>query len=97
MISDELASSYKSLPIMNEREREHIIENLKFVNRTVIVENKSPLWLAAQLKFDVFFWGEEWQSDENNRIKIQLKAQGIDVIWMPRNTKISSSKLRDII
>ena len=63
----------------------------------MIVEDKNPLWLAAQLNFDVFFWGEEWRSDENQSIEIQLKAQGIQVIWLARNTRISSSKLRDII
>jgi glycerol-3-phosphate cytidylyltransferase len=97
VISDQLASSYKPLPVMNQAERMYVIENLKFVSRTLIVENKNPLWLAAQLNFDIFFWGEEWQSDENKLIEEHLNSQGVKVVWIPRHTNILSSRLRDII
>ena len=97
VISDQLASSYKPLPVMDQAERIYVIENLKFVSKTLIVENKNPLWLAGQLNFDIFFWGEEWQSDENKLVEEKLNSQGVKVIWIPRHTNISSSKLRDII
>jgi cytidyltransferase-like protein len=97
VISDKLASTYKQKPVINETERLQLINQLRFVKTSLIIEDKDPYYLASNLKFDIFFWGKEWQTAAN--IEMERKLAGIDVkvIWVPRYGELSSTKLRKII
>jgi glycerol-3-phosphate cytidylyltransferase len=94
IISDDLASTYKARPVLDQNERKLLVQHLRFVNEVIIIENKDPVKLARTMDFKVFFWGEEWKCTENFKIEKKLLNLGINVTWLPRFGDISSSKLR---
>ena len=58
--------------------------------------NKMEAW--EQLHFDVLFHGSDWKnSDMYNRIIEDFDKVGVDVIFLPHTSGISSTLLSDVL
>lgn len=94
--SDQLVKEYKNkIPVINEKNRATIVQNLKAVDKCVIVNTLDKEKLYGQYQFDAVFIGDDWKG--NSRWKdteIQLSKYGVDVVYLPYTPDISSTGLR---
>lgn len=97
--SDSLVKDYKSkVPIIGEGDRAKIIENLKAVDRVVIVDTLDKKILHQKFNFDAVFIGSDWKGSERwAKTEIELSEVGCDVIYLPHTDGISSTLLRNKI
>ena len=94
--SDELVRIYKhKSPVINQEERRIIVENLKAVDKCVIVNTLDKTELLGILHFDVVFIGDDWKGSPRwIQTQIDLADLGVDVIYLPHTDGISSTILR---
>lgn len=94
--ADELVQSYKhKIPVINQNDRRIIIENIKAVDKCVIVTtlDKKELWKIYH--FDVVFIGDDWKGSSRwIQTEIDLAKIGVDVVYLPHTKGISSTILR---
>ena len=97
--SDELVKTYKNkTPIINEAERLEIIQNLKAVDRAIIVNtlNKREIW--NKIHFEAIFIGDDWKGnkrwEETEKI---MNTIGAKLIYLPYTKGISTSSLTETI
>ena len=94
--SDELVQSYKhKIPVINQEERKTIVENIRAVDKCVIVStlDKTELW--NDLHFDAVFIGDDWKGNDRwKKTQEQLALLGADVVYLPHTDGISSTQLR---
>ena len=95
--ADELVWSYKNkIPVINQDARREIVENIKAVDKCIIVTtlDKSLLW--KQIHFDAIFIGDDWKGNERwKETEEVLKNLGAEVVYLPHTDGISSTMLRD--
>lgn len=94
--SDALVKKYKyKIPIVPEKERRLIVENIKAVDRAVIVDSLNKLEIFKQFKFNVVFIGDDWKGHPRwEQTKIDLKPYGVDVVFLSYTKGVSSTILR---
>ncbi len=95
--SDRLVQEYKNVkPHINENDREIIVNNIKAVNQSFIIDTLDKLEVYKMHKFDVIFIGDDWQGNPR-RIQTEevLKRYGVDVVYLPYTKGVSSTILRD--
>lgn len=96
--SDRLVEQYKhKIPIINQEERRKIVDNIKAVDKAVIVETLDKEIVLENLKFDVVFIGSDWEG--NSRwmdTQKKLEKHGVDVVFLPYTQGISSTDLRSV-
>ena len=96
--SDDLVKSYKNkMPVVNSNDRKKIVENIKAVDKAIIVDTLDKMEIRKTIDFDVVFIGDDWKG--NNRwIETEklLKTIGVDLIYIPYTKNISSTLLRDV-
>ena len=96
---DAVVEEYKHRrPIINENDRQRIIESMKGVDRAVINQFRDKLKLWELYHFDVVFIGDDWKGTErwNNFEKI-LAERNVDVIYVPYTKGISTTEIRQKI
>lgn len=96
--SDKLVESYKNkIPVVAEKERAEIIENIKSVDRCIIVDTLDKVEIYQQIKFDVVFIGDDWKGNARwEKTERDLKkCNGIEVIYLPHTPNVSSTILRE--
>lgn len=95
--TDELVVSYKNKkPIIPFKERIKIVESIKFVDKTVPVNDRNKVKAWEIYKFNICFVGDDWKGSEIfNRIETELKALGVKIEYLPYTKGISSSILRE--
>ena len=94
--SDVLVKNYKNkVPVINQEERRFIVENIKAVDKAIIVETLDKEEIYNDLKFDAIFIGDDWK-DEPRWINTQknMAQKGVDVVFLPYTSNISSTILR---
>ncbi len=96
--SDELVREYKhKTPIINEKDRQTIVANIKAVDECVIVHTLDKEAILEMYHFDVIFIGDDWKGNPRwEQTKIDLKKHGVDLIFLPHTDGISSTELRQI-
>lgn len=96
--SDELVKSYKhKSPIINQENRRYIVANIKAVDKAVIAYTLDKNIQLEKYKFDVVFIGDDWKGNPRwEKTKMDLKRQGVDVVFLPHTDGICSSELRII-
>lgn len=93
--ADKLVEEYKhKTPIIPESERSEIIKNLKAVDDCIVVSTLDKLKVHDTVPFDAIFIGDDWKNDERwKKTSIDLKKIGVDVVFLPYTSGISSTQL----
>lgn len=99
VVSDEMLRANKGItPVIPLAERLEIVRNIRYVDDAVAetVPNKLDVW--RELKFDVFFKGDDWRGTEKGeRLERQFSAVGVEVIYFPYTITTSSTALREAL
>lgn len=96
--ADELVQSYKNkVPVICQEDRRKIVENIKAVDKAVVVSTLDKVEIFKKLKFDAVFIGDDWKDSERwNKTELELSSYGIDVVYLPHTPDISSTELRTV-
>lgn len=91
--TDELVQDYKhKTPIIPFEERCSIVEAIKYVDKVVPQTTMDKKVAYEQYKFNALFHGSDWQnSDMYNKIEIEMKILGVEVVFLPHTEGISST------
>ena len=91
--TDELVQDYKhKTPIIPFEQRCSIVEAIKYVDKIVPQTTMDKKVAYEQYKFDALFHGSDWQnSDMYNKIEIEMKILGVEVVFLPHTEGISST------
>ncbi len=94
--SDQLCLWYKGkMPVIPTEERVEILKSITYVDEVVVLDSLSKLSCWNDRKFDVYFHGNDLENDESYMdIVRQLKAVGVDTIFLPYTDGVSSSQIK---
>lgn len=96
VVSDEMLLVTKgAYPVVPLSERLEIVRHISFVDEAVpeVLEDKLDTW--RELRFDVFFKGDDWRGTERGqRLEREFAAVGVDVVYFPYTANTSSTMLR---
>ncbi|MBB5642807.1 adenylyltransferase/cytidyltransferase family protein [Cryobacterium roopkundense] len=96
VVSDEMLTLTKGVsPVVPLAERLQIVQHISYVDEAVaeILEDKLQTW--AELKFDVFFKGDDWRGTPRGlHLEREFAAVGVDVVYFPYTVSTSSTALR---
>ena len=94
--SDALVQNYKNkTPVISEHDRKIIVENIKAVDRAIIVDSLDKSVLFKELHFDAIFIGDDWIDNPRWMQTKEIMAQkGVQVVFLPHTQGISSTILR---
>ena len=97
--TDELVKEYKGkTPIIPFNERVAIIEAIKYFDKVIPQKTMNKLDVWNDIKYDVLFHGSDWQnSSMYNSLTRDLKAVGVDMVFLPHTTGISSTLLAEVL
>ena len=94
--NDKLVEEYKRKSvIVTLEERIRIVQSIKHVDKTIVVNSldKKPYWEA--LRFDKLFIGSDWiGNDRWDKTKIEMESLGVELIYLPYTQSTSSTMLR---
>lgn len=97
--TDELVQQYKGrTPIIRFNERLEIVKAIRYVDQAVpqLTMDKMDAW--HQLRFDALFHGSDWKgSDMYNKIVDDFEKVGVDVVFLPHTSGVSSTLLSDVL
>lgn len=96
VVSDEMLREVKGVePVIPLAERLEIVRHISFVDEVhaETVPDKLDTW--RQLRFDVFFKGDDWRgTPKGERLEREFAAVGVDVVYFPYTVHTSSTTLR---
>lgn len=96
VVSDELCEERKGVrPFIPLDERLEIVRSIDFVDDAVpeVLPDKLQTW--EQLRFNVFFKGDDWRGTAKGiALEQQFSAVGVEVIYFPYTMHTSSTALR---
>ena len=96
VVSDEMLELTKGVsPAIPLAERLEIVRSIRFVDDAVaeVLPDKMDTW--RELKFDVFFKGDDWRGTEKGlRLEREFAAVGVEVVYFPYTVTTSSTLLR---
>ncbi|MBD1422503.1 adenylyltransferase/cytidyltransferase family protein [Sphingobacterium chuzhouense] len=97
--TDEIAFEMKGKkPVLSFGERLEIVNSIKYVDKAVAKEDIDNIAAWRELKFDVFFKGDDWKGTEKGRKLENYFAEfGIQVIYFPYTEGTSSTFLREVL
>lgn len=96
VVSDELCESTKGArPIIPLAERLEIVANIKCVDRAYAEVEADRLSTWEELRFDVFFKGDDWRGTaKGSDLERRFAAVGTEVVYFPYTVHTSSTALR---
>ncbi len=96
VVSDEMLELTKGIsPVIPLAERLEIVRHIAYVDEAVpeTVPDKLDMW--RELKFDVFFKGDDWRGTEKGmRLEREFAEVGVEVVYFPYTMTTSSTQLR---
>ncbi len=96
VVSDEVLTAHKGVtPVVPLNERLEIVRNIRYVDEAVaaVVADKLEIW--RELRFNVFFKGDDWRGTEKGlRLEREFAAVGVEVVYFPYTRSTSSTALR---
>lgn len=97
--TDELVISYKGKsPIIPFKERVEIVSAIKYVDKVVEQNSMSKLAAWEKLQFDVMFHGSDLKNaDLYKPVMQELNAVGVEVVFLPHTSGISSTLLSEVL
>ncbi|WP_348788998.1 adenylyltransferase/cytidyltransferase family protein [Leifsonia sp. NPDC080035] len=99
VVSDEMLRLTKGIdPVIPLAERLEIVRSIAYVDEAVAetVPDKLDMW--RELRFDVFFKGDDWRGTEKGlRLEREFAAVGVEVVYFPYTMTTSSTQLRQAL
>ncbi len=99
VVSDEMLLETKGItPVVPLAERLEIVRNIRYVDEVhaEVVPNKLDTW--RELRFDVFFKGDDWRGTEKGmKLEREFAEVGVEVVYFPYTMTTSSTKLRSAL
>ena len=97
--TDELVAEYKhKKPIIPFEERIRIVEALKCVDAVVPQWSMDKMEAWKNLKYDILFHGSDWKgSSMYDKIIQDLSVVGVEVIFLPHTSGVSSTLLSEVL
>jgi len=99
VVSDEMLELTKGItPVIPLAERLEIVQSIDYVDEAVAetVPDKLDTW--RELRFDVFFKGDDWRGTEKGmRLEREFAAVGVEVVYFPYTMTTSSTQLRQAL
>ena len=99
VVSDDMLVLTKGAPpIVPLAERLEIVSHISFVDEAVAetVPDKLDTW--RELRFDIFFKGDDWRGTEKGlRLEREFAKVGVEVVYFPYTMHTSSTALRRAI
>ncbi|OJX73148.1 MULTISPECIES: adenylyltransferase/cytidyltransferase family protein [unclassified Leifsonia] len=96
VVSDEMLRLTKGIdPVVPLAERLEIVRSIAHVDEAVAetVPDKLDTW--RELRFDVFFKGDDWRGTPKGlRLEREFAAVGVEVVYFPYTVSTSSTQLR---
>ena len=93
--TDELASSKNKTPIYSYEDRREILLSIKGVDAVIPQTSYDKYEAWKRINHDRLFVGDDWFGDDKwNEYGEKLGAQGVDIIYLPYTTRISSTSVR---
>lgn len=96
VVSDEMLRLTKGIsPVVPLSERIEIVRHISFVDEVhaEVLPDKLETW--RQLRFDVFFKGDDWKGTEKGRrLEREFAAVDVEVTYFPYTVSTSSTALR---
>lgn len=96
--SDALVREYKyKIPVVGEKERRLIVENIKAVDQAVIVDTLDKVKMLELFGFNAVFIGDDWKGNPRwEQTRLDLEPYGVDVVFLPHTKGTSSTVLRPV-
>ena len=99
VVSDEMLELSKGRrPVIPLAERLEIVGSINCVDRALAetLPNKLDTW--RQLKFDIFFKGDDWRGTRKGlELEREFTSVGVDVVYFPYTIDTSSTLLRQTL
>ncbi|MBC1317120.1 adenylyltransferase/cytidyltransferase family protein [Listeria booriae] len=98
--TDEFVQDYKHRPpIIPFADRKEIIEALKYVDLVVAqTSHESKLHMIEKHNINVMFHGSDWMGTPTfNKLEVEFKRHGVEIVYFDYTEGISSTKLRETI
>ena len=96
VVSDEMLVAAKGrAPVIPLAERLEIVRSVRYVDEAVaeVLPDKLDTW--RELRFDVFFKGDDWRGTEKGlRLEREFAEVGVEVVYFPYTVTTSSTALR---
>ncbi len=96
VVSDEMLRRTKGIdPVIPLEERMEIVDSIRYVDRVhaEVLPDKLDTW--KELRFDVFFKGDDWRGTEKGlKLEREFAAVGVEVVYFPYTVTTSSTILR---
>ncbi len=99
VVSDEVCLETKGrLPVVPLAERLEIVSHIGYVDRAVAETSRDRLDIWKEVRFDVFFKGDDWRGTTKGiRIEEEFAKVGVEVVYFPYTVHTSSTQLRRTI
>ena len=96
VVSDEMLRRTKGItPVVPLAERLEIVRHIDFVDDVYCEEVPDKLDVWRELRFDVFFKGDDWRgTPKGERLERDFAAVGVRVHYFPYTMHTSSTQLR---
>lgn len=96
VVSDEMLKLNKGItPVVPLAERLEIVRNIHVVDQAYAEDVADKLDVWRELKFDVFFKGDDWRGTEKGlRLERAFAEVGVEVVYFPYLKTTSSTVLR---
>lgn len=97
--TDELAIELKrKSPIIPYEQRIEIIESIKYVDKAIPEKEVDKYTAWIRLHYDALFKGSDAsKKDSYKKYEAKLREKGVDVIYFPYTTGVSSSEIKKYI
>lgn len=95
---DYVVNVKKKNPVINENDRKRMVEALKVVDESVIIDTETTnnkMLALEKFHFDVLFSGDDWKGSERYKItEEQFKPLGISVEYLPYTQGVSTTEIK---
>lgn len=97
--SDELTLKLKGkLPVIPYEQRLEIIESIRYVDQVIREDDADKFEAWDRLRYDALFKGSDAaERDCYKEYEKKLHEEGVDVIYFPYTSGVSSSKIREVV
>jgi glycerol-3-phosphate cytidylyltransferase len=96
VVSNEMLELTKGkTPVIPLAERLEIVSSIRYVDRAVAEDVPDKLQMWEQLRFDIFFKGDDWRGTKKGmQLEREFAAVGVEVVYFPYTIDTSSTMLR---
>jgi glycerol-3-phosphate cytidylyltransferase len=97
--TDENVQAYKhKTPVIPYEQRAAIVQAIRYVDQVVPQENMDKFAAWEKYHFNALFHGDDWKgSNMYDDVEKQLKAVGVDVVFIKHTDGISSTQITEKI